>query len=238
MATSQLSLKLLIDTKSKKVLFAEAGKDVVDFLFSLLSMPIGSVIKLLTKQKMVGCIGSLYKSVESLDETYFESNHDKGLLLSPSTASPSKNTLFLTEASSTTSAAKKFYRCFGGCKSIYTDVYGTRCPANCGYQMTVEMRGVGPNSGTVAGAAAATGQSGGFVKGVVTYTVMDDLTVTPMSTISSITMLNKFNVKDVGSLEERTVNLGMKEVSKIANFTFHLPVCKFFRLTVNILDFS
>ncbi|KAI9156679.1 hypothetical protein LWI28_010487 [Acer negundo] len=43
---------------------------------------------------------------------------------------------------------------------------------------------------------------GGFVKGVVTYMVMDDLEVKPVSTITSITMLNKFNVKDVGVLEE------------------------------------
>ncbi|GKE28602.1 pre-rRNA-processing protein TSR2-like protein, partial [Tanacetum coccineum] len=41
--------------------------------------------------------------------------------------------------------------------------------------------------------------------------VMDDLVVKPMSTISSITMLNKFNVKEVGVLEEKMVSLEMKE---------------------------
>lgn len=34
----------------------------------------------------------------------------------------------------------------------------------------------------------------GFVKDVVTFMVMDDLVVQPMSTISSITLLNKFNI--------------------------------------------
>ena len=53
---------------------------------------------------------------------------------------------------------------------------------------------------------------GGFVKGVVTYTVMDDLVVKPMSKISSITLPNKFNVKDVGDLEESVVEVGMSEV--------------------------
>jgi len=53
------------------------------------------------------------------------------------------------------------------------------------------------------------------VKGVVTYMVMDDLVVTPMSTISSITMLNKFNVKDVGALEERVVQMGMPQGLKL-----------------------
>ncbi|KAJ3708791.1 hypothetical protein LUZ61_012496 [Rhynchospora tenuis] len=51
----------------------------------------------------------------------------------------------------------------------------------------------------------------GYVKGVVTYSVMDDLTVVPMSTISSVTLLNKFQIKDLGSLEEKTVGVGFDE---------------------------
>ncbi|KAH7548025.1 hypothetical protein JRO89_XS14G0056200 [Xanthoceras sorbifolium] len=38
---------------------------------------------------------------------------------------------------------------------------------------------------------------GGFVKGVVTYMVLDNLEVKPMSTISSIALLNEFNVQNV-----------------------------------------
>ncbi|KAH0706596.1 hypothetical protein KY285_011114 [Solanum tuberosum] len=34
---TKLSMKLLIDTKTDKVLFAEADKDCVDFLFHILS---------------------------------------------------------------------------------------------------------------------------------------------------------------------------------------------------------
>ncbi|PQQ18462.1 uncharacterized protein Pyn_37646 [Prunus yedoensis var. nudiflora] len=43
--------------------------------------------------------------------------------------------------------------------------------------------------------------------------VMDDLEVKPMSTFSSIAMLNKFNVKEIGALEEKAVNLGMEEAN-------------------------
>ena len=95
MTTPQLSLKLLIDTKSYKVLFAEAGKDVVDFLFSLLSMPVGSIIKLLTKEKMAGCIANLYQSVENLDDTYILSKQNKTLLLNPTTAASSPSLLHI-----------------------------------------------------------------------------------------------------------------------------------------------
>ncbi|XP_050250364.1 uncharacterized protein LOC126697411 [Quercus robur] len=53
----------------------------------------------------------------------------------------------------------------------------------------------------------------GYVKGLVTYMVMDDLEVKLMSTISSITLLiNKFNVKGIRALEEKVVNFGMDEV--------------------------
>ncbi|PQQ00084.1 hypothetical protein Pyn_28387 [Prunus yedoensis var. nudiflora] len=62
MATSNTrseSLKLLIDTKGGKVLFAEASKNVVDFLFTLLSLLVGTVIKLLSKDGVVGSLGKL-----------------------------------------------------------------------------------------------------------------------------------------------------------------------------------
>ncbi|KAB1217971.1 hypothetical protein CJ030_MR3G014619 [Morella rubra] len=61
----------------------------------------------------------------------------------------------------------------------------------------------------------------GYVKGVVTYMVMDDLIVRPMSTISSITLLNKFNVKEVGLLEERVVNVDMAEGLKLLSASLH-----------------
>ena len=54
--------------------------------------------------------------------------------------------------------------------------------------------------------------SKGFVQGVVTYTVMDDLKVAPMSTISGITLLNTFAVRDLADLLEKTVQLGCEEV--------------------------
>lgn len=45
--------------------------------------------------------------------------------------------------------------------------------------------------------------------------VMDDLSVKPLSTISGITLLNTFNVRDLDSLGENTVNLSMPEVVNV-----------------------
>ncbi|TVU46760.1 hypothetical protein EJB05_06318 [Eragrostis curvula] len=50
----------------------------------------------------------------------------------------------------------------------------------------------------------------GFVQDIMTYTVLDNLKVTPMSAISSITLLNTFAV-DFSALQEKTVQLGYNE---------------------------
>ncbi|KAE8815180.1 hypothetical protein D1007_07504 [Hordeum vulgare] len=85
--TTALSMKLLIDTKARRVLFAEASKVVVDFLFSLLALPVGTAVKLLGNDAMVGCVGSLYGSVERLDGTYVQPGASKDALLHPSVLS-------------------------------------------------------------------------------------------------------------------------------------------------------
>ena len=42
--------------------------------------------------------------------------------------------------------------------------------------------------------------------------VMDDLEVKPMCTTSTFTLLSKFNVKKLGVLEEKVIDLGMDGV--------------------------
>ncbi|KAF7116987.1 hypothetical protein RHSIM_RhsimUnG0007100 [Rhododendron simsii] len=70
---------------------------------------------------------------------------------------------------------------------------------------------------------ASTGLSGegGYVKGLITYMVMDDLVVMPMSTISGIALLSKFNVTNVQYLEEKVVTFGMDEGLKLLKATLH-----------------
>lgn len=217
MATSNttVSMKLLIDSKRQKVLFAEAGKDFVDFLFTLLSMPLGTVIKLLSKEHMVGSFGNLYKSVENLDDTYMQAALDKDLLLKPkaSVAAGPKILGLLTDVEST--ARKPIYMCSSSSSSssnlhrYVAEDPKEKCPS-CRHTMSAEATFVGQQSTT--STAVTSASVFGFVKGVVTYMVMDDLEVKPMSTISSIALLNRFNVKDVGTLEEKVVGLGMDQV--------------------------
>ena len=51
MEETKVSLKLLTDTESQRVLFAEAGKEFIDFLFHILALPVGTFIPLLKNQR-------------------------------------------------------------------------------------------------------------------------------------------------------------------------------------------
>ncbi|KAH7839392.1 hypothetical protein Vadar_003561 [Vaccinium darrowii] len=205
----KVSLKLLVDTKAKRVLFAEAGKDFVDFLFNLLHLPLATVVSLLRGQTMVGSLGNLYGSIQNLSETYFQSNQTKDYVLKPK-APFSATQVPLLSLEGGTSSVKRYYTCPNRCYSTPCVSENARAICrNCRSSLSKEMQYV-----AVENDKAAVGEEG-FVKGVVTYMVMDDLVVTPMSTISSITMLNKFNVKDVGALEERVVQMGMPQGLKL-----------------------
>jgi len=196
--------------RQKKVLLAEAEKDFVDFMFSLLALPVGSVINLLSPRSMTGCIAKLYQSVEKLNETYVLPNRSKETLLHPKIASTDGvSPLLLGSAAAGSQAEVTYYRC-GRCSATVTTARNTICPT-CRSGMTNEMSFVVPTFSVAA--ASAEGESVGYVKGVVTYMVTDDLEVTPMSAISSISLINKYGVKkDAVELEEKVVYVSMKEV--------------------------
>ncbi|KAL0918142.1 hypothetical protein M5K25_010133 [Dendrobium thyrsiflorum] len=256
---SKITLKLLIDARSHKVLFGEAGKDFVDFLLSLLTLPLGSVIKLISPPTMIGSIGKLYQSVENLNEIYLVANRDKASLLQPKVSNSyvTNHLLLGTEATfvapSGSSVELKYYLC-NYCNRKVTTVKNTLCP-NCKQVMVNEAAFVFPSGSTVehecyicvycnrkvttvrntmcpscncamitkaafvvpSGSASSVNSgnpvevAGGFVKGVVTYMITDDLEVTPMSAISSITLINRFIMKKDVQLEEKVVAVGMEE---------------------------
>ena len=47
MAITKVSLKLFVDKKRQRVIFAEADKEFVDFLLSIFTLPVGVVTRLL-----------------------------------------------------------------------------------------------------------------------------------------------------------------------------------------------
>ncbi|XP_025815726.1 uncharacterized protein LOC112892829 [Panicum hallii] len=221
MALTCPSMKLLVDVKGGRVLYAEAGKDVVDFLFALLTLPVATVVKLLRKDAMAGCVASLYGSVERLDAAYVRSADARAALLAPAGGYESGRLLQL-QAAAPAAAAVEVYQCSkggtGDCYSYVAALRSTPC-RHCRGAMNVPIELVGCSGGApggggaeAAGAASLSDVAGtGFVKEVVMYTVTDDLQVAPMSTISSIAALNALGITDISSLQEKSVRVGYDE---------------------------
>ncbi|KAE8670745.1 Detected protein of unknown function [Hibiscus syriacus] len=207
-SAATVSLKLMIDPKSNRLLFAEAGKDFVDFLFYIMSLPVGTVTRLLGKQATVGCIGNIYGSIENLDDSYFLSAPEKDMLLRPMLTNYAANVAFLLP-SMQSSTHTNLYKCASRRCMNVTFEYNSRCLSNSTHgSMYQKLTFVNPTNGVPYSGGDA---DGGFVKGGVAYMIMDDLTVTSVSGTTIITLLKEFNVKDVSDLEEKVIAVGVNE---------------------------
>ncbi|XP_037474414.1 uncharacterized protein LOC119350906 [Triticum dicoccoides] len=78
-----IDVKLFVDKERNRVLFAESGKEFVDVLFGFITLPLGTVVRLLGGQSQVGCLDELYRSVEGLSPDLFRTEACKAMLLRP-----------------------------------------------------------------------------------------------------------------------------------------------------------
>ncbi|BAF03973.2 Os01g0154300 [Oryza sativa Japonica Group] len=207
MAAAELSIKLVIDTKAHKVCFAEAGSDFVEFLSSLLCLPVSNIINLLTKEHMVGSIANVFDSVEKLDADHVISNESKEPYLKPMVAPGALCPLQqLIDAQLDTDTS------FFTCEGKLNHYHGIRVA--CGY-FTVMKGSICPKCGYAMEKAMAHVKATGFVVGTARYTVKDDLSIVPASSVSTISLLAQCGVKDLSTLQERTVKIGKEEALEI-----------------------
>ncbi|KAL8257577.1 hypothetical protein R6Q59_029618 [Mikania micrantha] len=224
MAFQRMTLKLLIDKKGQRVLFAEVTKEFVDFLFQIFSLPLGTLIELLGSDQTVGCLGNLKDSIENFHENYLQPGIKTDDVFYPKTPFNGDKFLLTYDPSSsseddTTDEEKRVYRCpkaralcnnchkIEPCRSIATLHSNSICP-RCNNYMNVAMELVKPKE-------VRKRKEEGFVKEVVAYMVTDDLVVKPMSALYSITLINKFGVKDLSQLKEKVVYFGKDEGLKL-----------------------
>lgn len=188
------------------------------------------MVKLLSTNGMVGSLGNLYQSVENLNQNCMQPFQTKDVLLNPRAQSFSTEISgFLTQNEDVDDEDEgtKLYMCPNKCKFEVTNDNTTRCtalsandhshifgssPVYCPNTMSSEVSYVGKRK--VAEKRVSNIKSG-FVKDIITFMVMDDLVIQPMSTISSITLLNKFKVKEIETLQEKVVEMGIDEGIKL-----------------------
>ncbi|KAG6792759.1 hypothetical protein POTOM_001917 [Populus tomentosa] len=211
-----ISLKASVDKKSNRVVFVESDELFVDILFSFLTMPMGTIIHLisnLSPTNGIGCMNNLYKSVENIDAMYFRTEACKDMLLHPHNAAAAyckslklkiddidTSSFFCCESCHCTQSGYKLL-------SHYKNVY-----CGCGRPMSSNLNLACPapsNSGS------DERNRGVFVKGLAPFVVSDYFQVMPASISASIALLTKLGVMDTSNIEERIFDIGVTEVLEL-----------------------
>ncbi|KAJ6814104.1 uncharacterized protein M6B38_139425 [Iris pallida] len=198
--TEGISIKLLINKHTNKLLCAEVDDDFLNILFTFLTLPLGSLIKILNKNTGKGCVDNLYRSAEDLSLEYFESEQSRSILLSPKLGpffGCSNNILKLDEINQREGTAHGCFTCYW--KNNNKGCTAAKCDHGVGKSVMKELNPKSPEGGTEKG--------GGYAKGPGKFMVTNDLHVSPVSTSSIIQLASSFD-----SVVERKVIAGEVQV--------------------------
>jgi len=180
----------MVDRERNKVVYAEAGKDFVDALFSFLTFPLGTITRLPAKQSnieavTIGSLSSLYRSVANLDEQYLWTHACKEMLLKPRNSMEAYCQNMKLNIDDT--EPMKYFLCQN--RSCYSssrsDFLSTFRNQNCSCGRVMD-RVVIPDSGLI--------QENGYVKETATFIICDDLYVMPNVIGTSVRLLQDLYV--------------------------------------------
>ena len=207
----RISLKLAIDKEKNQVLFAVSDKDFVDILFSFLTLPMGTIIRLADKKSGVGCMDNLYKSVEALDEQHLQSKACKTMLLNPRSAYDihCKNLVLKIDDTEPT----KIYTC----SKLY-------CPIKIWNKKSYRLASMVENSECSCGQAMDKEAFLEYQKGITCghgvfmketsreFVITDDLHITPVSMSNGLAVYQQHGVESGSRIEVKTVTVDEEEV--------------------------
>lgn len=199
MATTEskrIGVKLFLSKDSDKVVYAEAAEDFVDLLFSFLTFPLGSIVKILEKRSSIGCIDNLYHSVEILssEDGYIKSINHKCMLLEPKLAPYFGCSNQLLRVDEKLSEITKACSCLAS-----PCFHGAKRPSTC--EMNPKLK-------------KPEYFGGGFARSMVAFMVTDEMLVAPFSPISGISIINKLMVP-ISSLKEAKAVIGEAEATDL-----------------------
>ncbi|KAL5057946.1 hypothetical protein RYX36_029550 [Vicia faba] len=196
---SGVTLKLLVNIDTNLVLFAEAGKDFVDVLFSFLTLPLGTIARLVEKKSSmgpvsVGCLNKLYGSLREFDKEYLIMGTTKEMLLQPKNSSESYCSNLKLNIDDT--QPMKYFLCtkINGCSSPHYLNISTnkKCQCVSNYTRSVYLKY----------------SSNGFVKDGTSFVITDNLVFMPNSVqFTSLGLLQNLGTNGASSVKEWTVTV-------------------------------
>ncbi|KAK1370713.1 hypothetical protein POM88_036805 [Heracleum sosnowskyi] len=221
---TKIPLKVVIDREKKKVVFAEASSTLVDIVFSFLTLPMGTIVRLLAKHSHqshvpanIEAFSNLYGSVAKLNSKHFKKERCKDMLLNAWNSAEQECRNLKIKIDDTEPI--KYFICEGECfeKNIYRDM-----PAYITTDSTVKCKTCGEllkeevdrNAGT------SQGDEGVFVTETSSFIISDDLHVIPNNPTSTLKILDSSEIENFAALEEDTLKLGADEFIHLLQLSF------------------
>ncbi|RDY01253.1 hypothetical protein CR513_15446, partial [Mucuna pruriens] len=205
-----IPLTYWVDDEQKRVVMAEAGGDFVDILFSFLTLPLGTIIRLESEGNQlvdIGCIKNLYKSVKGFKADVFWNDICQKMLLfprNPLEASCQRLKLKVDDTQPT-----KYFMCHS-CSRIgvllLSTFDGAMC--DCGESMkNVEL--------LVESKEESGGDKGVFVERNAKFLIYDDLTVLRSSPSNYVPPPLQFGHKDFSRMPDVPVKVDIDKIFSI-----------------------
>ncbi|BFG33997.1 hypothetical protein CerSpe_202710 [Prunus speciosa] len=200
-SANTISLKALVDKASNQIIFIESDNDFIDVLFSFLTIPMGTIMRLAPNQSVpleIGCIKNLYSSVKNMDVKHFRTEACRDMLLCPRNVAEShcRNLKLKIDNGEPTQyfLCSRNYR--AECKLSYNKIGS----CDCGGSMTEEKNLLVSLDGGI------------FVKGLARLIIGDNLQVMPPLTLEGLSVFTELGVRNGNTTEELTFNVGSDEV--------------------------
>ncbi|XP_073153269.1 uncharacterized protein [Henckelia pumila] len=204
----QFCLKVMMMKESNKVLYAEVDNDFADVLLSFLTLPLGTIVRLLNKHygndaPIIGSLNSLYGGLLNLDSCHFWTETGRLMLLNPRNSYGFQCSRLRLQIDDTPPATECFTCENDICASMY---YKMTClcliRSNTMIRRDLEIE-------------TQSGEKGVFTVQAASFLLTDDLQILTNTSSSLFQILKLNGIGDTSVLEERTLNVGLKEVMEL-----------------------
>ncbi|XP_058739714.1 uncharacterized protein LOC131611896 [Vicia villosa] len=191
-------VRIVVDELRNKVLFLQAGKDFVDVLLSFLTLPLGTIARLVSQESNmenidVGSISFLYESVTKLDKGKFLSALERELLVRPINSMEQYCRLLKLNVDDTEKL--RSFRCRDKKCELVSGCWNCRCFMDKKDEL-----------------CSVSYHKKGFVPKTATFIVSDDLSVKPDNSQSPISIAKYLGCEDVDTIKILTVNVTRREI--------------------------
>ncbi|KVI01345.1 Protein of unknown function DUF674 [Cynara cardunculus var. scolymus] len=211
-----ISLRVMVHKQENKVIFAEADSNFVDTLFSLMTLPMATIVRLMKKchdqnLKALGSFTNLYQSRMDLSLSHFSKEESKFMMLNPRTSSFDHCRKLQLKIDDTEPIANYFICRNVSCSQRVGPFFSTcnfdRC-SYCGALMDRESKYEASTVHNTGQVACFDGSV--FVCDGLTFIITDDLRVMPKTSDSNILLLGGSSVQNLVSNETGTNAKKMK----------------------------